>query len=109
MNFSDAEDTVNDTELQEPRDEALETELSIADRYIDLVWKFYENHYILYLRVDFWRWAKKEIRLLENSLGRWQVLVESVVGGVSPDFDKQTLAVLRGRLVRYLMRSREVW
>ncbi|XP_077287124.1 microspherule protein Rcd5 isoform X2 [Arctopsyche grandis] len=85
LNFSDAEDAVNDTELQEPRDEALETELCIADR-----------------------WAKKEIRLLENSLGRWQVLVESVVGGITPDFDKQTLAVLRGRLVRYLMRSREI-
>ena len=29
--------------------------------------------------------------------------------GISPqDFDNQTLAVLRGRLVRYLMRSREV-
>lgn len=26
----------------------------------------------------------------------------------SPDFDNQTLAVLRGRMVRYLMRSREV-
>lgn len=26
----------------------------------------------------------------------------------SPDFDSQTLAVLRGRMVRYLMRSREV-
>lgn len=29
--------------------------------------------------------------------------------GISPqDFDNQTLAVLRGRLVRYLMRSKEV-
>ena len=25
-----------------------------------------------------------------------------------PDFDNQTLAALRGRMVRYLMRSREV-
>ena len=32
-----------------------------------------------------------------------------VIAGISPpDFDNQTLAVLRGRLVRYLMRSREV-
>ena len=31
-----------------------------------------------------------------------------VVGISPPDFDNQTLAVLRGRLVRYLMRSREV-
>lgn len=52
--------------------------------------------------------AKKEIRTLENELGRWQVLVDSVTG-ISPlDFDNQTLAVLKGRLVRYLMRSREV-
>lgn len=28
--------------------------------------------------------------------------------GFAPEFDNQTLAVLRGRLVRYLMRSREV-
>lgn len=26
-----------------------------------------------------------------------------------PDFDNQTLAALRGRMVRYLMRSREVF
>lgn len=30
------------------------------------------------------------------------------LGMSSPDFDNQTLAVLRGRMVRYLMRSREV-
>ena len=52
--------------------------------------------------------AKTEIKLLENEVGRWQVLVEAVTGISPPDFDAQTLAVLRGRLVRYLMRSREV-
>lgn len=31
-----------------------------------------------------------------------------MLGMSSPDFDNQTLAVLRGRMVRYLMRSREV-
>ena len=51
---------------------------------------------------------KKEIRHLENELPKWQVLVDSVTGISPPDFDNQTLAVLRGRLVRYLMRSREV-
>lgn len=30
------------------------------------------------------------------------------VGMNSPEFDNQTLAALRGRMVRYLMRSREV-
>lgn len=54
------------------------------------------------------RLAKTEIKQLENEVGRWQVLVEAVTGISPPDFDAQTLAVLRGRLVRYLMRSREV-
>ena len=31
-----------------------------------------------------------------------------LIGINPPDFDSQTLAVLRGRLVRFLMRSREV-
>lgn len=61
-----------------------------------------------FIPVKFFRRAKKEIRTLENELGRWQVLVDTVTG-ISPlDFDNQTLAVLKGRLVRYLMRSREV-
>lgn len=33
LNFSDAEDMVNDSELQDPRDDALDTELAVADRY----------------------------------------------------------------------------
>ena len=37
-----------------------------------------------------------------------QVVVEQVTGHHAADFDNQTLAVLRGRLVRYLMRSREI-
>ncbi|KDR21571.1 hypothetical protein L798_01725 [Zootermopsis nevadensis] len=85
LNFSDAEELINDTELTETQDEILEQELAVADRH-----------------------AKKEIRHLENELGRWQVLVDSVTGISPPDFDNQTLAVLRGRLVRYLMRSREI-
>lgn len=85
LNFSDAEDMINDAELVEQKDEIIDTELAMADR---------KN--------------KKEIRMLENELGRWQVLVDSVTGINPPDFDNQTLAILRGRLVRYLMRSREV-
>lgn len=54
------------------------------------------------------RKMKREIRHLENELPKWQVLVDTVTGISPPDFDNQTLAVLRGRLVRYLMRSREV-
>uniref|UniRef100_T1PB02 N-terminal region of micro-spherule protein n=1 Tax=Musca domestica TaxID=7370 RepID=T1PB02_MUSDO len=86
LTFSDAEDLIMDSELHEQRDEALEIELALADR---------QN--------------KREIRLLENELSRWNVLVDSMTGvGIAPEFDGQTLAVLRGRLVRYLMRSKEI-
>uniref|UniRef100_A0A182RMH1 FHA domain-containing protein n=1 Tax=Anopheles funestus TaxID=62324 RepID=A0A182RMH1_ANOFN len=86
LSFSDAEDLMNDAELGEPRDEALETELALADRK-----------------------SKKEIRHLENELNRWSVLVDSLTGiGFSPDFDNQTLAAIRGRMVRFLMRSQEI-
>lgn len=77
---------LNDAELIDAKDEALDIELALADRT-----------------------NKKEIRQLENELSRWTVLVDSLTGiGFTPEFDNQTLAVLRGRLVRYLMRSREV-
>ncbi|XP_055321902.1 microspherule protein 1 isoform X2 [Sitodiplosis mosellana] len=86
INFSDQEDKLNDADLADARDEALELELALADRK-----------------------CKKEIRHLENELPRWTVLVDSITGiGIHPEFDNITLAVLRGRLVRYLMRSREI-
>lgn len=68
-------------------DEVLEHELNISDRR-----------------------AKREIRQLEEEIPRWQAIVDSLnESGTAPtEFDSQTLAVLRGRLVRYLMRSREV-
>ncbi|CAH2239485.1 jg21492 [Pararge aegeria aegeria] len=84
MTFSDAEDTMNDSELPDYKEDGIDVEMQLADRV-----------------------EKKDIRLLENSLSRWQVLVQSVAGG-GVELDKNTLAVLRGRLVRYLMRSREV-
>ena len=58
--------------------------------------------------VDFFYRVKKEIRHLECEVSKWQVLADKVRGDVPADFDNQTLAVLRGRLVRYLMRSKEV-
>lgn len=80
------EDHLNDGELTDQTDDILELELALADRK-----------------------CKKEIRHLENELTRWTVLVDSLPGiGFTPEFDNQTLAVLRGRLVRYLMRSREI-
>lgn len=86
LSFSDAEDLINDSELMDSKDDTLEIELALADRK-----------------------SKREVRSLENELSRWNVLVDSLTGiGFSPDFDNQTLAVLRGRLVRFLMRSREI-
>ncbi|KAH8398095.1 hypothetical protein KR215_004742, partial [Drosophila sulfurigaster] len=86
LSFSDAEDQIFDQDLHEPRDEALEVELALADRR-----------------------NKRDIRLLENELSRWGVLVDSVLGPTAAsEFDNQTLACLCGRLVRYLMRSKEI-
>ena len=51
---------------------------------------------------------KQEIRRLETESRRWQVLVDGVTGVSPPEFDNGTLAILRGRTVRYLMRSAEV-
>ncbi|KAL5292742.1 MCRS1 family protein [Megaselia abdita] len=86
LTFSDAEDCLVDGDLNEVRDDALEIELALSDRR-----------------------KKIEIRHLENELSRWSVLVDSLTGvGITPEFDNQTLAVLRGRLVRYLMRSKEI-
>ncbi|ESP01908.1 hypothetical protein LOTGIDRAFT_225027 [Lottia gigantea] len=85
LNFSDAEDAIHDEELLEPKDEAVEKELMVADRR-----------------------CKKEIRHLEEEMPKLQCLVDNVTGISPPDFDNQTLAVLRGRLVRYLMRSKEI-
>ncbi|XP_055840639.1 microspherule protein 1 [Episyrphus balteatus] len=86
LSFSDAEELILDSELIDNKDDAVEIELALADRR-----------------------NKREIRQLENELGRWNVLVDSLTGaGVTPEFDGQTLAILRGRLVRYLMRSKEI-
>ncbi|XP_060022301.1 microspherule protein 1 isoform X2 [Lagenorhynchus albirostris] len=76
LNFSDAEDLIDDSKLKEMRDEVLEHELTVADRR-----------------------QKREIRQLEQELHKWQVLVDSITGMSSPDFDNQTLAVLRGRMI----------
>jgi len=85
--FSDYEETMADNELlAEQKDENLDIEMSLADRR-----------------------NKREIRTIENELSRWSVLLDNCTGiGISPEFDGQTLAILRGRAVRYLMRSREI-
>lgn len=83
--FSELEESMHDVELQGPKDEALEEELFLSDRK-----------------------EKKEIRTLEAEVSRWQVLVDAVSGIAPQEFDNHTLAVLKGRLVRYLMRSRQI-
>ncbi|XP_014249677.1 microspherule protein 1 isoform X2 [Cimex lectularius] len=83
--FSELEENMNDMELTGKTDEVLEEELSMADRR-----------------------EKKEIRTLEAEVMRWQVLVDTVSGITPQEFDNHTLAVLKGRLVRYLMRSRQI-
>uniref|UniRef100_A0A665TBV9 Microspherule protein 1 n=1 Tax=Echeneis naucrates TaxID=173247 RepID=A0A665TBV9_ECHNA len=84
LNFSDAEQMVDDVKLNKFFFSSF-SELMISDRH-----------------------QKREIRQLEQELPRWQVLVDSITGMSMPDFDNQTLAALRGRMVRYLMRSREI-
>jgi len=85
LSFSDAEDTMDDQELLQSRDEALESELKIFDRK-----------------------QKQEIKKLEEELPRWEALVNDITGTQTKDMDQHTVAVLKGRLVRYLMRSREI-
>lgn len=86
LTFSDAEDCILDGELNDVKDDALEIELALSDRR-----------------------KKIEIRHLESELNRWSVLVDTLPEvDITPEFDNQTLAVLRGRLVRYLMRSKEI-
>ena len=54
------------------------------------------------------RISKKDIRMLEDELSQIQLASANIPGVTSMEFDKETIAVLRGRCVRYLMRSKEV-
>uniref|UniRef100_H2Y4L6 FHA domain-containing protein n=1 Tax=Ciona savignyi TaxID=51511 RepID=H2Y4L6_CIOSA len=85
LSFSDAEDMIDDQDLSAPRDEAVEHEMRISDRK-----------------------QKREIKQLEEELPKWECLVSHVTGIPTQELDQHTVAVLRGRLVRYLMRSREI-
>ncbi|XP_073957969.1 microspherule protein 1-like [Choristoneura fumiferana] len=69
LTFSDAEDTINDSELPDYKQDGIDIEMQLADRI-----------------------EKKDIRLLENSLSRWQVLVQSVAGG-NVELDKNARCV----------------
>lgn len=86
MTFSDADDMLDDTVLCGPSDKILAEELALNDRR-----------------------QKREIKQLEEENERWRVLVSSVGESRQPSqFDEKTVAVLQGRLVRYLMRSKEI-
>ncbi|ENN78343.1 hypothetical protein D910_05314, partial [Dendroctonus ponderosae] len=86
LTFNDAEELIQDSDLLDPPDETLDRELKLQQRR-----------------------NIKEIRQVENELGRWKVLIDSISPDMSGgELEGQTLAVLRGRMVRYLMRSREI-
>jgi len=90
MNFSEAEDNILDSNdssscVAAPKDEALEQELRIADR---------KN--------------KLQVKQLEEEIPCWELLVSNLTKTPLPELDQHTVAVLRGQLVRYLMRSREI-
>ncbi|XP_054711986.1 LOW QUALITY PROTEIN: microspherule protein 1-like [Uloborus diversus] len=85
LNFSDAEDFLEDSDVQETKNSVLEEELSHARQR-----------------------SLAEIKQLENEIPKMQTLVECVTGVSIPEFDKKTLAVLTGRIVRYLIQSAEV-
>ncbi|XP_065827278.1 microspherule protein 1-like isoform X2 [Oscarella lobularis] len=93
MSFSDAEEQLEKAEKDQQqrkdqlhsaivRDDALEQDLNYIDRQ-----------------------QKRAIRRLEQDIPKWQTLVE---GSTAQEFDSQTFAVLKGRIVRYLMRSQEI-
>ncbi|CAB3376266.1 Hypothetical predicted protein [Cloeon dipterum] len=83
--LSETEELMRDNDLTDPKDEALCHEMSLADRAL-----------------------QRQVNRLEAETKQWSVAVEHVTGIGPVEFDNQTLAVLRGRFVRYLMRSREI-
>ncbi|XP_063680969.1 microspherule protein 1-like isoform X3 [Bolinopsis microptera] len=87
LNFSDVEEQLTDEELlSEQPDPVLQNELRKIDR----------RH-------------KIEIRKLEDEIRQWHTMVGGPDNGpFSFDLDNETYAALRGRLVRYLMRSKEI-
>lgn len=87
INFSEAEDLLdsNDSSYTAAKDESLEQEMRIADR---------KN--------------KLQVKQLEEEIPCWELLVSNLTKTPLPELDQHTVAVLRGQLVRYLMRSREI-
>lgn len=90
MSFSDAELQINDHDLDNTEDTPLMTEVSSSNRR-----------------------DMREMRQLETELDRWSLLVTSITTNndiplVYPEMDNQTLAVLRGRTVKFIMKSNDI-
>lgn len=85
LSLSDAEELLDDSSLMDPKDAVVDQEIQNASRK-----------------------ALYEIKQIESEFPRYQALVEQITGVSVPDFDSKTLAVLRGRIVRYLIQSKEV-
>ncbi len=54
------------------------------------------------------RHRRKRIRILEEEVARWQLIADMVTEIDPSPFEEGSYAMLRGKQVRYLMRSREV-
>ncbi|GIY72735.1 microspherule protein 1 [Caerostris darwini] len=80
--FSDNEEQIDDADLQDSKDGTLDEEISGVHR----------KHL-------------QEIKQLENEVPKWQVLVDCITGVSLPEFDSKTLAVMKGRIIRYLIQS----
>jgi microspherule protein 1 len=85
VNFTDAEDQLNDNELVKPRDvkeEALEQELMASERHV-----------------------RREIMRLEEEIPQWRTIIDT---GAMPEFSSGVYAILKGNVVEFMMKSQSV-
>jgi microspherule protein 1 len=85
VNFTDAEDQLNDSELVKPRDvreTALEQELMASERQV-----------------------KREITRMEEEIPRWRTIIDT---GAPPEFGAGVYAILKGKVVEFMMTSHSV-
>lgn len=79
---------INDDQIIGPEDDALKQEMSFTDRC-----------------------HKREIRRLEKEISQWEILIEKsglVEGLEVSDFHDETLAVLKGRILKYQINKKKV-
>ncbi|CAI8050452.1 Microspherule protein 1 [Geodia barretti] len=85
VNFTDAEDQLNDSELVKQRDvreTALEQELMASERQV-----------------------KREITRMEEEIPRWRTIIDT---GAPPEFGAGVYAILKGKVVEFMMTSHSV-